>query len=80
MITGVGGRSLLQGIFPKGIEPRSPALQADSSPPEPPGKPSASPCSVLRDSLPRSFIHQTSIEGLLCCSGGQGLWMDTEVD
>ena len=24
---------------PPGIEPRSPALQADSSPPEPPGKP-----------------------------------------
>ena len=27
-----------------------------------------------------SFIHQTSTESLLCCSGGQGLWMDTEVD
>ena len=35
---GVGGRSLLWGMFPR-IEPESPALQADSSPAEPPGKP-----------------------------------------
>ena len=36
----VGGRSLLQGIFPSSqprIEPRSPALQATSSLAEPPG-------------------------------------------
>ena len=40
--TGVGGRSLLQGVFPSpgdlpnpGIEPGSPALQADSLPFEP---------------------------------------------
>ena len=31
---GVGSYSLLQGMFPTGIEPRSPALQADSSPAE----------------------------------------------
>ena len=38
--TGVGSRSLLQGNLPNsGIEPRSPALQADSLPAEPPGKP-----------------------------------------
>ena len=42
--TGVGSRSLLQGIFPTqgsnpGLEPRSPALQAVSLPDEPPGKP-----------------------------------------
>ena len=39
--TGVGNLSLLQGIFPTHpeIEPRSPALQADSLPSEPPGKP-----------------------------------------
>ena len=36
--TGVGCRVLLPGIFP-GIEPRSPALQADSWWSEPPGKP-----------------------------------------
>ena len=30
--TGVGGLSLLQGNLPRGIEPRSPALQADSLP------------------------------------------------
>ena len=36
--TGLGIHSLLKRIFP--IEPRSPALQADSLPAEPPGKPS----------------------------------------
>ena len=35
--TGVGSLSLLQGIFPTGIEPRSPTLQADSLPAEPQG-------------------------------------------
>ena len=30
--TGVGSLSLLQGIFPPGIEPESPALQVDSLP------------------------------------------------
>ena len=39
--TGVGSHSLLQGTFPTpGIEHRSPALQADPLPSEPPGKPS----------------------------------------
>jgi len=39
--TGVGYHSLLQGNLPNpGIEPGSPAWQADSSPSEPPGKPS----------------------------------------
>ena len=38
--TGGGSLSLLQGIFPtQGSEPRSPTLQADSLPAEPPGKP-----------------------------------------
>ena len=37
---GVGSHSLFQGNLPNpGIEPRSPALWADSLPPEPPGKP-----------------------------------------
>ena len=36
--TAVGSHALLQGIFPTGIEPRSPALQADALPSEPPGK------------------------------------------
>ena len=37
------GHSLLQGVPPHpGIEPGSPALQADSSLSEPPGKPSVS--------------------------------------
>ena len=40
--TGVNSWSLPQGIFPDlgpRIEPRSPALQVDSLPTEPPGKP-----------------------------------------
>ena len=37
--TGEGGLSLLQGIFPTGIEPRSPTMQVDSLPAEPQGKP-----------------------------------------
>ena len=38
--TGAGSLSLLQGIFPtQAIEPRSPALQADSLPAESQGKP-----------------------------------------
>ena len=38
--TGVGSYSLLQGIFlTQRLEPESPALQADSLPSEPPGKP-----------------------------------------
>ena len=38
--TGVGSHSCLQGNFPNpGIKPESPALQADSLPSEPPGKP-----------------------------------------
>ena len=37
---GVGSLSLLQGIFPtQGSNPRSPALQVDSLPAEPQGKP-----------------------------------------
>ena len=38
--TRVGSLSLLQGIFPtQGLKPRSPTLQVDSLPAEPPGKP-----------------------------------------
>ena len=39
--TGVGCQFLLQGIFLQGNEPESPALQADSSSSESPGKPLA---------------------------------------
>ena len=41
-ILGVGSRFLLQGNFPTGIEPRSPALWVDSLPAELPGKPTGS--------------------------------------
>ena len=43
---GVGSLSLLQGIFP-GIEPRSPALQAEALPAEPQGSPEESPDSII---------------------------------
>ena len=49
--TGVGSCSLLQGTF-AGIEPCSPTLQADSLPPERPGKPNAS---SICDSLELGF-------------------------
>ena len=46
--TRVGCHALLQGDLPNpGIEPRSPALQADSLPSEPPGKPILA-CSQLK--------------------------------
>ena len=51
--TGVGSLSLLQGNLPNpGIEPRSLALQADSVPVEPPGKPMYTHISSFLDSLP----------------------------
>ena len=49
-----------------GIEPRSPALQADSSPSEPPGKPKNTGVGSL--SLPQGiFPTQESNQGLLHC-------------
>ena len=40
--TGVGCHFLLQGIFlTQGIKPRSPTLQVDALPSEPPGKPAS---------------------------------------
>ena len=53
--TGVGCHALLPEDLPNpGIEPRSPTLQADSLPSEPPGKPfwgggGGSDCFVLKD-------------------------------
>ena len=53
----MSSRSLLQGIFPEpGIEPRSPALQVDSLPAEPPGKPFLR--IVLYYFSYKSFTHQ----------------------
>ena len=46
--TGVGSHSLLQGnLLNPGIELRSPTLQVDSLPAEPPGKPSGKPSGKL---------------------------------
>ena len=65
--TGVGSLSLLQGIFPtQGIEPRSPAFQADSLPAEPQGKPKNTGVGSL-SLLQRIFPTQESKQGLLHC-------------
>ena len=63
--------SLFQGIFPTqgsnlGIEPRSPSLQANSLPTEPPGKPKNTGVGSL--SLPQQiFPTQESNQDLLHC-------------
>ena len=55
--TGVGCHSLLQGIFFNlGTGPRSPALQENSLPSEPPVKPSLSPVPQLL--CPRKLLFQ----------------------
>ena len=64
--TGLGCHALLQGIFHPGIEPRSPTLQVDSLPSEPPGNPNntgvgnLSLCQVI-------FPTQESNQSLLHC-------------
>ena len=66
--TGVDSRSLLQGNLPNPrIEPRSPTLQADSLPAEPPGKPKNTKLSSLSP-LQRIYLTQESNRGLLHCS------------
>ena len=74
--TGVGSLSLLQGIFPTGIKPRSPTLQVDSLPAEPQGKPENPGVGSL-SLLQRMFLTQESILGPYfpshlsgtCCTG-----------
>ena len=62
--TGVGCLSLLQGNFPNpGIKPRSPALQEDSLPTEPSGKPKntgVGSLSLLQGNLPNPGIEPRS--------------------
>ena len=65
--TGVGCHALLQRIFPNsGIKPRSPALQADSLPPAPPGKPKNTGVGGL-SLLQGIFLTQESNWVLLHC-------------
>ena len=69
--TGVGSLSLLQGIFPTqgsnpGIKSRYPALQADSLPAEPQGKPKTTGVGSL-SLCQRIFLTQESNCGLLHC-------------
>ena len=65
--TRVGSLSLLQGELPNpGIEPKSLALQVDSLPAEPQGKPKNTGAGSL--SLPQwIFLTQESNQGLLHC-------------
>ena len=67
--TGVGSLSLLQGIFSTqgsnpGLEPRSPALQGDSLPVAPQGKPQNTGVDSL-SLLQQIFLIQESNQGLL---------------
>ena len=65
--TGVGSLSLFQGDLPNpGIEPRSPTLQADSLPAEPPGKPKDTGVGSL-SLVQRIFPTQEWNRGLLHC-------------
>ena len=65
--TGVGSLSFLQGNLPSpGIKLRSPALQADSSPAEPQGKPKNTGVGSL-SVLQQIFLTQESNQGLLHC-------------
>ena len=64
--TGVGCHASSRGSFNPGIEPRSPALQVNSSLPEPPGKPKNTRVGSL--SLPQGiFQTQEWNRGLLHC-------------
>ena len=80
--TGVGSLSLLQGNLPNpGIEPRSPALQEDSLPAEPQGKPKntgAGSLSLLQGIFPiqesnQGLLHSRQILYQLSYQGSPGL-------
>ena len=62
----VSCHALLQGVFNPGSKPRSPTLQADSSPSEPPGKPMNTRVGSL-SLLQGGFLTQESTWGLLHC-------------
>ena len=65
--TGVGCHALLSGNLPNpGLESRSPALQADSLPAEPPGKPKNTGVGSL-SLLQGIFLTQESNWALLHC-------------
>ena len=65
--TEMGCHALLQGNLPNpGIEPRSPALQADCLPSEAPGKPQNTGMGSL-SLLQWNFPTQVSNQGLLHC-------------
>ena len=92
--TGVGSLALLQGIFPtQGIEPRFPALQADSLPDEPQGKPQNTglgSLSLLQQIFPtqesncsllhcRWILYQVSYQDSPCWGRGEMLIMPCKI-
>ena len=54
---GVAYLAFLQGIFPSGIKPRSPALQVNSLPSEPPGKPNNVLTSAIQNICPNVHLE-----------------------
>ena len=64
--TGVGSRSFLQGIFPTQESNPGPALQVDSLPADPQGKPKNTGVGSL-SLLQRIFVTQGTNWGLLHC-------------
>ena len=76
--TGVGSHTLLQGIFPtQGSNPRSPAVQVDSLPYEPPGKPKRTRTGSLSLSH-RNSPAQEANWGLLHCKRFFTCWATRE--
>ena len=84
--TGVGSLSLLQGIFPtQGSNPGPPALQVDSLPAEPQGKPKhtgAGSLSLLQRILPtqesnRGLLHYRQILYQLSYQGSMAIIKNT---
>ena len=65
---GVGSHSLLQDLPNPGIKPRSPALQADSLPSEPPWKPRNTAMGSL--SLLQGNFSTQDQTGVSCIAGG----------
>ena len=75
--TGVGCHALLQGIFPtQGLKPRAPALQAESLPSEPPGKPKNTEVGAYpfsrRSSQPRNWTAGSCTMGRFFTSQATG--------
>ena len=59
------------------IEPRSPAVQADSLPPEPPGKPPYITCGIKNEMIQMNLQNRkrlTDVENKFMVAEGKGAW------